>query len=268
MRRVNTTSVYTAAGVFPMLPPRLSNDLTSLHEGEERLAVVVEMDIAGRARSPAPQLYRAAVRNHAKLDYDASRPGSTAGAGAGRAWPRMRRCRPSCGCTTRRRARLRQLAPSARRAERRHLAGPAGVRRRRLVDLRADRKNRAKDLIADLMIATNGVTARFLARARPAVAAPGAAATAALGPAGQAGRAARRQPAGRARRAGARPLPDRAPPGRPGRLRGPVAGGGQAARFGRLCGCRRRTRRRPATSGWPSTTTRTRPRRTAASSTS
>ena len=33
-----------------------------------------------------------------------------------------------------------------------------------LVDLRADHKNRAKDLIADLMIATNGATARYLAQ--------------------------------------------------------------------------------------------------------
>jgi exoribonuclease-2 len=32
----------------------------------------------------------------------------------------------------------------------------------RLVDLRADEKNRAKDLIAELMIAANGATARFL----------------------------------------------------------------------------------------------------------
>ncbi len=35
-----------------------------------------------------------------------------------------------------------------------------------LVDLRVDRKNRAKDLIADIMIATNGTTARFLVEHR------------------------------------------------------------------------------------------------------
>src|SRR3954471_18974897 len=42
----NTTSVYTAAGVFPMLPEKLSTNLTSLNEGEERLAIVVQMTIA------------------------------------------------------------------------------------------------------------------------------------------------------------------------------------------------------------------------------
>ena len=66
----NTTSVYTAAGVFPMLPPLLSNDRTSLHEGEERLAVVVDMNVDREGSVTDAHLYRAAVRNHAKLAYD------------------------------------------------------------------------------------------------------------------------------------------------------------------------------------------------------
>src|SRR5512132_2337064 len=65
----NTTSVYTPAAIFPMLPEALSTDLTSLNEDQDRIAVVADMVFEADGSLAAPDLYRARVRNHAKLAY-------------------------------------------------------------------------------------------------------------------------------------------------------------------------------------------------------
>jgi exoribonuclease-2 len=65
----NTTSVYTATTIFPMLPERLSSDLTSLGEGEDRLALVIEMLVAADGAIQDSAVYRALVMNRAKLAY-------------------------------------------------------------------------------------------------------------------------------------------------------------------------------------------------------
>ena len=66
----NTTSVYTAAQTFPMLPERLSTDLTSLGEGVERLALIIDMTVASDGTVVAGDVYRAVVVNKAKLAYN------------------------------------------------------------------------------------------------------------------------------------------------------------------------------------------------------
>ncbi|HEY5241633.1 MAG TPA: RNB domain-containing ribonuclease, partial [Polyangiaceae bacterium] len=66
----NTCTIYTGAKIFPMLPESLSTDHTSLNEGAERLALVVEMDVDADGKVVNADVYRAAVKNHAKLAYD------------------------------------------------------------------------------------------------------------------------------------------------------------------------------------------------------
>jgi len=67
----NTTSVYTAARVFPMLPERLSTDLSSLGAHQDRLAIVTAMVVDVDGQVSGFTVCRAQVRNQAKLAYDA-----------------------------------------------------------------------------------------------------------------------------------------------------------------------------------------------------
>jgi exoribonuclease-2 len=160
---VNTTSVYTAAGVFPMLPEVLSTDLTSLHEGQERLAVVVEMLVQADGTVSASQVYRASVFNWAKLTYD----GVSAWLDGAAPPPPQLATVPGLEQQLRLHdavvARLRQWRNQRGALNLMTVSARPVFEDGRLVDLRPDQKNRAKDLIADLMIAANGATARFLA---------------------------------------------------------------------------------------------------------
>jgi VacB/RNase II family 3'-5' exoribonuclease len=158
----NTTSVYTAAEIFPMLPERLSTDLTSLGEGEDRLAVVIEMLVAADGSVQESQVYRALVHNHSKLAYR-----SVA------AWLDGTDKMPEKVAKTkgldeqlRMQDQIAQVMKSVRYAhgalDLETIEPEALLRDNQVVDLRLERKNRAQELIEDFMIAANGVSAQFL----------------------------------------------------------------------------------------------------------
>jgi len=168
--RTNTTSVYTAADVFPMLPEKLSTDLTSLGEGDERLALVVEMTIGADGVVASGDIYRGRVVNHAKLAYNAVAAWLDA---TGPAPPRVAAV-PGLDVQLR----LQDRVAQAMRAQR-HRRGALSLETLEprpvfdgdmLADLLPDEKNRAKELIEDYMIAANEVTAKFLdARGSPSL---------------------------------------------------------------------------------------------------
>lgn len=68
--RQNTVTVYTQSEIFPMLPVELSTDITSLNQGEDRLAVVADMTIKPNGDVPASSFFRAIVHNYAKFSYE------------------------------------------------------------------------------------------------------------------------------------------------------------------------------------------------------
>jgi VacB/RNase II family 3'-5' exoribonuclease len=162
--RSNTTSVYTAAGIFPMLPEQLSTDRTSLNEGVERLAVVVDMTIQPDGEHGAEEVYRARVLNRAKLAYD-----SVAAWLEGDAPPPVR-VAAVAGMAEQLQSQARVAAQMRRARQAKGALDFETVQARpvfnetTLTDMRIDKRNVAKQLIEDFMVAANGAVARYLTK--------------------------------------------------------------------------------------------------------
>ncbi|MBK9575231.1 MAG: RNB domain-containing ribonuclease [Rhodoferax sp.] len=160
----NTTSVYTSARVFPMLPERLSTDLTSLNLQEDRLAIVTEMIVDANGSVIDSTVHRARVRNQAKLAYDAVAAwidGEGALPEAARAVAGMDEQLRTQDAVAQRMRALRRAQGSLDLETFQPRAVFDGDR---VVDIRQQVQNRARQLIEEFMIATNTCTAQFLAQ--------------------------------------------------------------------------------------------------------
>jgi VacB/RNase II family 3'-5' exoribonuclease len=159
---VNTTSVYTPAVIFPMLPERLSTDLTSLAADQDRLSIVIELVVAPDGTLTTSDVYGGTVRNRAKLAYNGVA-----------AWLEGHGPLPAAAAVPGMDAQLTlqdRVAQSLGAVRHEH-----GALQFETVELQAtfdgdtvsglqrEAPNRAKALIENLMIAANGATARFLA---------------------------------------------------------------------------------------------------------
>jgi VacB/RNase II family 3'-5' exoribonuclease len=158
----NTTSVYTGVAIFPMLPEDLSTDRTSLGEGADRRAMVIDLVVAADGSTRSHDVYPALVHNHAKLDYDA------VGAWLEERGPAPPKIAASAPLAAQLRA---QDAAAQALRQRRHERGALPLE---TIEARAEMdgeavkglvikpKNRARQLIEDFMVAANVAMATFL----------------------------------------------------------------------------------------------------------
>jgi exoribonuclease R len=158
----NTTSVYTGVAVFPMLPERLSTDLSSLNEREDRLAVVIEFDVTADGALANPSVYRALVHNKAKLVYDDVGMWLDGKAPAPRAIATSREMEDQLRMQDEAARRLRQARSVAGALDFESVEARPVVVNGKVVDLAVDRRNRARDMIEDFMVAANRSVATYL----------------------------------------------------------------------------------------------------------
>ncbi len=160
--QTNTTSVYTPARVFPMLPPELSTDRTSLNESEDRAALVVDMTIEDDGTVTRGDVYLALVRNQAKLTYNGVAAWLDGEGPVPEALSSRRdltaQVRLQDSIASRLRAhRVEQGALDFDRREVKPIVADGVV-----TELRTEEANRARDVIESFMVAANTATAQFL----------------------------------------------------------------------------------------------------------
>jgi exoribonuclease-2 len=159
----NTTSVYTAARIFPMLPEKLSTNLTSLNEHEERIAVVMDLVVASDGSITKGDVYRARVHNKAQLAYNALGMWLE---GKGELPPKAKAV-PGLAENLKLQDKIadsmRELRHENGALDLETIEARAVMSNGHVVDLQVEARNNAKNLIEDFMIAANGVSARYLA---------------------------------------------------------------------------------------------------------
>ncbi|MFN8258468.1 MAG: RNB domain-containing ribonuclease [Bacteroidales bacterium] len=159
----NTVTVYTTARIFPLFPERLSTDLTSLNQDEDRASIVVEMIVEEDGNVSGSDIYCALVHNYAKLDYDKVA-----------AWmdgkiPMLKEIENVKGLAEnillqeKAAQRLRQMRYTRGALDFETIESRPVFIGESLGEMKASKKNRAKNMIEDFMIACNVITAQFLA---------------------------------------------------------------------------------------------------------
>jgi exoribonuclease-2 len=159
----NATSVYTGVDVYPMLPSEISTGLTSVNEDEDRIILVIELSIGADGTPRAHDVYRALARNHAKLAYETLGPWLEGRGPVPPAVEQLEDLETQLWLQDRAASLLKESRKKAGALEFDTIEATAVAEKGKVTAITVTRKNRARDLIEDFMIAANVVIARYLA---------------------------------------------------------------------------------------------------------
>jgi exoribonuclease-2 len=161
----NGTSVYTGIEIFPMLPNRLSTDLSSLRAGQDRLAVVVEFAVLSDGSIRPGDIYRAIVRNKAKLIYEETGDWLEGKGPTPHLVSEIPGLEEQLALQDEASQRLRKFRMEQGALELDTIEPKPVVEKEKVKDLVIQRKNRARYLIENFMIAANVTMMNFLEKA-------------------------------------------------------------------------------------------------------
>ena len=157
-----TTSVYTGAAIFSMIPPELSAGATSIFAGTDRKAMVIEMVIGADGAVKSAQIYRAMVTNKAQLAYSSVGAWLDSGAAIPPKIAAIPQLESQLRLQTKIAATLRKTRVENGALEIETVEAQAVSANGKVTAIEKTQKNSATDLIEDFMIAANGSVARFL----------------------------------------------------------------------------------------------------------
>ncbi len=159
----NTVSIYAAHQVFPMLPKEFSTDLTSLRESVDRLAVVMEMIVRADGDVLTTNVYRALVRNHAKLSYEETGAWLDKDASPPEEFETLPKMKSQILLQKETAERLYQLRKKKGALEFETIESAPVVENGAITGIKGERRNNgAREIIENFMIAANVEIAEFL----------------------------------------------------------------------------------------------------------
>jgi VacB/RNase II family 3'-5' exoribonuclease len=158
----NTLSIYAGSHVFPMLPETLSNRLTSLLEGSDRLAIVTEIIINQNGSVETINIFRALLRNYAKLTYEETGAWLEGSGEIPEAVARIAGMGAQLRLQYEAALRLREFRKQKGALEFETVEAKPVIAGERIVDLQTETRNAARDIIESFMVTANVGMAEFL----------------------------------------------------------------------------------------------------------